>query len=102
MFTKTQQQITDSVRCYRLIFIARDGKSAQTIKTLAMGRNADERMTYERPSDCFNRACRLIDLKKYKYDGFEELQSDVFNPAYPGGRLTNLDGPNPNAGLTAC
>ena len=86
------QQITDSIRCYRLIFIARDGKSAKTVKTLAMGRNHDERMTYKRPSDCFNRACRLIDLKKYKYERYEELQSDAFNPAYPDGILTNLDG----------
>jgi ribosomal protein L2 len=82
MITKKPRQVTDSVRCYRLLFIARDGKSAQTVKTLAQGRNADGRMTYERPSDCFNRACRLIDLKKYKYDRYEELQSDVFNPAY--------------------
>ena len=52
---------------YDLYFIARNGKSFKTVTTKAKGRNTQGLMTYEKPSECFNRACRLIDLKLYKF-----------------------------------
>ena len=52
---------------YDLYFIARDGKSFKTVTTKASHRDADGLMHYEKPSDCFNRACRLIDLKAFKF-----------------------------------
>ncbi len=62
---------------YDLYFIARDGRSAHTITTRALGRNQDGVMEYESPTNCFNRACGLIDLKKYKFDGAKAFKNKV-------------------------
>ena len=62
---------------FELRFIARDGKSFKTITTKAQGRNAEGVMTYEKPTDCFNRACRFIDLKLYRFDGHHAFVNKV-------------------------
>ena len=69
--------MTTSTTKYDLYFIARNGKSFKTITTKAQGRNAEGVMTYESPTVCFNRACNLIDLKHYKFDGAKAYNNAV-------------------------
>ena len=52
---------------FNLYFISNKGDSFITVTTKAQGRNSLGLMTYESRSDCFKRACGLIDFNKYTF-----------------------------------